>query len=73
MSLIRTWTVNCDLHLARTCVGWVGQEDTANEARAEAERAGWRKAAVDGVMRDVCPRCYSTALGPNYQPKGKTS
>ena len=73
MSLVRTWTVNCDLHLARDCVGWVGGADTGKEARDEAHRAGWQNAMVDGVKRDVCPRCYATALGPNYQPKGSTT
>lgn len=61
MSLIRTWTIHCDLRLARDCVDWVGNEDTAKLARQAADDAGWHKAVVDGANQDVCPRCLRAA------------
>jgi hypothetical protein len=62
VSVVKNWSVECDLALATDCEGDVGDEDTMKEARTLAEGAGWHKAVVDGHNRDVCPACYRFAF-----------
>lgn len=69
MSVVRVWSVECDLTLTPDCLGSVGAEDTMKEARAAAEEAGWHKAGVDGVNRDVCPACFDYAF--NKRARGE--